>query len=189
MSRRFLPSISLFAIGAALALFSATAAAQTPVPPGSYLEFRDPVTGKTWTPENVSKDGQPVPYEDRAFEPRDQTAGAAQIVVQRPQVRVLGTVPITSGAGTNVPIVRLEVSLLQADPGNRWRTILYVTNNSGAMIQPVVFCGFSNAGNVVEETRVNVAAAGPGERLGMAVRGPLTTIHVDRVDCRVLSPV
>ena len=167
---------------AAAATFGASAQA-----PG-YGEFRDP-SGKVWTPENVGKDGSPVPYEDRAFDPRSQIAPASEVVVQRPRARLMGVVPVTSGPNGAMPIVTMDVSSLRTGPDGRWQAMLYVTNNSGALIEAVVGCRFSNNGQMVEDTRVFVPAAGPGERLGAPIDGPRTEIFVDKLDCRVLSPV
>lgn len=175
-------TIACLAAGFAAAL-AGSAIAQT-----AYGEFRDP-SGKIWTPENVGKDGRPVPYEDRAFDPRSQVAPASQVVVQRPRAQLLDVVPVTSGRNGSMPVVSVDVSGLKAGPEGRWHAMLYVTNNSGALIEPVVGCRFSNNGQMVEETRVMVPAAGPGERLGAAIDGPRTEIFVDKLDCRVLSPI
>lgn len=173
------------------------AVAQTPgveasVTANGSTQFRDAKTGKVWTPENVSKDNrlepsnQPPTPADRAFDPRTQVATVAGIAVQRPRAQLMGRVPIT--AGPNVPIVTIDGPSLQAVPGERWITVLYVTNNSGAEANPEVGCTFTNGGRPVQETRVIVPPAGPGERLGVPVYGPRTDIFVDRVLCRVLTP-
>lgn len=168
---------------AAMAL-TASAVAQT--------QFRDDKTGKVWTPDNVSKDNQirpanePTTPADRAFDPSAQVATANAVVVQRPPANLLGIVPIT--AGPSVPIVSLESPSLQAIPGDRWVAPIYVTNNSGADANAQVGCTFTNAGRSVQETRVIVPTAGPGQRLGMPVYGPRTDVFVDRVLCRVLTP-
>lgn len=176
--------IACIAVGGIVAAVAGGVSAQTP----SYGEFRDP-SGKIWTPENVGKDGRPVPYEDRAFDPRSQIAPAGQVVVQRPSAQLLDVVPVTSGPNGYMPLVSMDVSSLRPGPEGRWHAMLYVTNNSGALIEPVVGCRFSNNGQTVEETRVMVPAAGPGERLGAPIHGPRTEIFVDRLDCRVLAPI
>jgi hypothetical protein len=170
--------------GVAAIAVTASAVAQT--------QFRDEKTGKVWTPDNVSKDNQlrptnePSTPADRAFDPNAQIATATGVVVQRPTANLLATVPIT--AGPNVPIVTLESPSLQAIPADRWVAPIYVTNNSGAEANAQIGCTFTNAGRNVQETRVIVPTAGPGQRLGMAVYGPRTEIFVDRVLCRVLTP-
>ena len=157
----------------------------------AQTQFRDEKTGKIWTPDNVSKDNQlrpanePSTTADRAFDPNAQIA-TANVVVQRPPATVLGTVPIT--AGPTVPLVTLESPSLQAIPGDRWLAPIYVTNNSGAVASAQVGCTFTNGGRSVQETRVIVPTAGPGQRLGMPVYGPRTDVFVDRVLCRVLTP-
>lgn len=170
--------------GVAGVTLAAAAVAQT--------QFRDEKTGKIWTPDNVSKDNQlrpanePSSPADRAFNPNAQIATAPNVVVQRPAANLLGTVPIT--AGPSVPIVTLESPSLQAIPADRWVAPIYVTNNSGAPASAQVGCTFTNGGRSVQETRVIVPTAGPGQRLGMPVYGPRTEVFVDRVLCRVLTP-
>ena len=155
-------------------------------------QFRDDRTGKIWTPENVSKDNQlrpanePSTPADRAFDPKAQVATAPNVVVQRPAATLLGTVPIT--AGPTVPLVTIDAPSLQAIPTDRWVTALYVTNNSGGVANAQVGCTFTNGGRSVQESRVIVPAAAPGQRLGMAVYGPRVETFVDRVLCRVLTP-
>ena len=170
--------------GVAVVTLAAAAVAQT--------QFRDERTGKIWTPDNVSKDNQlrpanePSSPADRAFNPNAQIATAPNVVVQRPAANLLGTVPIT--AGPTVPIVTLESPSLQAIPSDRWVAPIYITNNSGAPANAQVGCTFTNGGRSVQETRVVVPTAGPGQRLGMPVYGPRTEVFVDRVLCRVLTP-
>ena len=153
-------------------------------------QFRDERTGKMWTPDIVSQDDAPqsaTAYPDKAFDPRQQREMIPGVVQQRPRANLMGVVPIT--AGPNVPIVSLDAPSLQAIPGRHWLTVLYVTNNSAGSIDVVVGCEFTNGGRKVQETRVLVPPAGPGERLGLGVRGPQTDLFVDRVTCEVLSPI
>jgi hypothetical protein len=161
-------------------------------PPAQY---RDDRTGTVWVPgmdNRLSRDNrleatnQPSTPADRAFDPNAQVAVAEPLVVQRPQATLMGTVPIT--AGPTVPIVTLDGPTLKAMPGDRWLTVLYVTNNSGAAIDSQVGCTFTNGGRAVQEARVVVPTAGPGQRLGVPVYGPRTDVFVDRVLCRVLTP-
>ncbi len=172
-----------------LGLFVASAAgAQTNMMPSGYPEFRDPVTGQVWTPENVSKDGTPVPFDDRAFEPRAQSGGVPGVVVQEVRPRVLGTVPITSGPNTSVPTMSMDVSSLFADPGRRWMAVVYLTNNSPMAIEPLVNCAFTNGTQVVLQTRVVTGPIGPGERVGTFVRGPRTHLYVDQTNSHIQAP-
>jgi hypothetical protein len=179
-------NLRLLTFGATLVV-GVTAVAQA----ASAQQFRDERTGQIWTPNNVSKDNQlrpsnePSTPADRAFDPKAQVA-TANVVVQRPTANLLGTVPIT--AGPTVPLVTLESPTLQAIPADRWVAPIYVTNNSGAVANVQVGCTFTNGGRSVQETRVIVPTAGPGQRLGMPVYGPSTEIFVDRVLCRVLTP-
>ncbi len=177
------------ALGAVAALgFVATAMAQDVSPP-----VRDSRTGKVWTPdlaESPDSAGQPTSpnaYVNREFDPRSQSGRVEGIVVQRPRANLMGTVPIT--AGPSVPIVTLDMPTLQALPGRHWLSILYLTNNSGTTVDAVVGCHFLNHGREVENVRVIIPPAGPGERLGVPVRGPRTDLFVDSATCEVISPV
>ncbi len=184
------PAIRLAAIVAAgtfaLAMMAASSLAQTA--PGQFL---DPRTGKVWTPETVSQDNKagpatPSSARDRAFDPRSQLTVVEGVTVQRPRANLMAVLPVTAGPG--VPIVNLEGASLQALPGERWLTVIYITNNSANIVDAVVACTFTNAGRKVEDTRVIVPPAGPGERWGLPVYGPPVDLFVDRVICRVISP-
>ena len=157
-------------------------------------QFKDERTGKVWTPENVSKDNQtpqqqaamPKTAADKAFDPSAQSVGT-QVVVQRPRGNLMGIVPIT--AGPTVPAVVIDSPWLQAVPQQNWLSVVYVTNNSGNVVDPVVGCTFTNGGRPVQDTRVVLSPAGPGERWGVPVYGPPVSTFVDLVTCRLLSPV
>lgn len=157
-------------------------------------QFKDERTGKVWTPENVSKDNQtpqqqaamPKTSADKAFDPSAQSVGT-QVVVQRPRGNLMGTVPIT--AGPTVPAVVIDSPWLQAVPQQNWLSVVYVTNNSGNVVDPIVGCTFTNGGRPVQDTRVVLSPAGPGERWGVPVYGPPVSTFVDLVTCRLLSPV
>ena len=164
------------------------AAAQTPggtsATPASP-EFRDPATGKVWTPETVGRDGKPVAPEDRAFDPNAQavrTVIAEQRVVGRP----IGTVPIT--AGPTVPIVALDRATLGVIPGERWQAVMSLDNNSADPVDPAIECSFTNGSNVVMKTRAVVQQIGAGVRQELTIHGPRSDIFVDRVTCQVASP-
>ncbi|WP_422014764.1 hypothetical protein [Reyranella sp.] len=160
---------------------------------GGMTQFKDERTGKVWTPENVSKDNQtpqqqaavPSSPSDKAFDPSSQLT-ATQVVVQRPRGSLMGVVPIT--AGPSVPAVVIDSPWLQAVPQQNWLSVLYVTNNSANVVDPVVGCVFTNGGRPVQDTRIVLSPAGPGERWGVPVYGPPVSTFVDRVTCRLLSP-
>ena len=197
MTRTF--SLSVIA-GAIIASCAAPAFAQAPggvsagVSTNSVTQFRDERTGKVWTPENVSKDNQtpaqqaamPQTPADKAFDPNAQVV-PNQVVVQHPRGNLMGTVPIT--AGPTVPVAQIDSPWLQAVPQQSWLSVVYVTNNSAGVIDPVVGCTFTNAGRPVQETRVVLSPARPGERWGFPVYGPPVTTFVDRVVCRLLAPI
>lgn len=148
-------------------------------------EFRDPKTGMVWTPENVGQGGKPILPEDHAFDPTSQSA-PAQGVVQRATPRPVGSVPIT--AGPTVPIVNMDDAQLRAVPGQRWQVVMYLNNNSGNPVEPVLQCRFTNGGNLVTDTQAMVSPIGPGVRAGIAVMGPRVNYFVDRASCQVTSP-
>ena len=179
--------LSLAIVGILAALGVSAALAQ------DMPQYRDSRTGKVWMPVlNEQYDPQQeafVPDDDavnRAFDPRNQNVRVPGVIVQHPRANLMGTVPIT--AGPSVPLMTLDLPSLQVIPARHWLTILYVTNNSGGTIDPVVGCRFTNQGHTVEATRIVVPPAGPGERLGVPVRGPRSDIFVDRVTCQLLSP-
>ena len=152
-------------------------------------EFRDSRTGKTWTPDLIEESAavsNPDAPVNRAFDPRAQGAMVPGITTQRPQAKLMGTVPFT--AGPSVPIVDVDAPSLQPIPTKHWLAILYVTNNSAGTVNVVLDCHFTNGGAKVQDTRVIVPPAGPGERLGIPVRGPQTDLFVDRVACGVVTP-
>src|SRR5471030_961134 len=152
-------------------------------------EFHDSRTGKVWRPDLVEgsiAEANPNAPVNRAFDPRAQGAVVPGVVVQHPHAKLLGTVPFT--AGPSVPIVDIDAPSLQAIPTKHWLSVLYVTNNSAGTVNVVIDCHFTNGGAKVEDTRVIVPPAGPGERLGIPVRGPQVELFVDRVACFVVTP-
>jgi hypothetical protein len=176
----------LFSIGGAGASLAQNVAA-SPGYPGHITDTR---TGKVWTPNWESLDAyQPTDPNNpvnRAFDPQAQTERVPGMVSVRPRAELMGTVPIT--AGPSMPIMTIDAPSLQAVPGQRWISILYVTNNSAGSINPIVDCHFMNHDQKVESVRLYVPTAGPGERLGMGVRGPQVDLFVDRVVCVPIAP-
>ena len=150
------------------------------------FEFKDPKTGQVWTPETVGQDGRPLTQpDDKAFNPQAQNV-PLQLVEQRVRGRPVGTVPIT--AGPTVPIVAMDNASLRAVPGQRWQVVMYLDNNSGNAVSPVIECAFTNAGKPVMNTRAMVDPIGPGVRAGLVIYGPRIDVFVDRSSCRVASP-
>ena len=160
---------------------SVDAAASSGVP-----EFRDPKTGQVWTPETVGQDGRPLTGpDDKAFDPSAQNV-PTMVAEQRVRGRPVGSVPIT--AGPTVPIVVMDNASLRVVPGQRWRAVLYLDNNSGNPVEPVIDCRFTNGSNTVMNTRALVQQTGAGVRQGLAIYGPRSDVFVDRVSCSVASP-
>ncbi|CAN5500038.1 hypothetical protein BH10PSE6_BH10PSE6_02090 [soil metagenome] len=176
---------------AAIGLSTSAVAQSMAASPGVPGQLTDTRTGKVWTPswdsEDRSQPTNPNHPVNREFNPRGQTASVPGMIHQQPRANLMGTVPIT--AGPSVPIMTIDAPSLQAVPGQRWISILYVTNNSANSIDPVVDCLFTNNGQKVESIRVGVPTAGPGERLGLAVRGPRVEMFVDKVTCVPMSPL
>jgi hypothetical protein len=156
-----------------------------PATPG-VPEFRDPKTGQIWTPLNVGQQSGPPTPADLAFDPLGQAVYVRGVVVQRPSVVPLDSVPIT--AGPTVPIVNLGDATLRAVPGKRWQVVLYLDNNSAGVVVPVINCRFTNSGNLVEETNALLPKVGPGIRVGMTIYGPKVDLFVNRATCAVTSP-
>jgi hypothetical protein len=156
-----------------------------PATPG-VPEFRDPKTGQIWTPLNVGQRSGPPTPEDLAFDPLGQAVYVRGVVVQRPSVVPLDSVPIT--AGPTVPIVNLGDATLRAVPGKRWQVVLYLDNNSAGVVVPVINCRFTNSGNLVEETNALLPKVGPGIRVGLTIYGPKVDLFVNRASCAVTSP-
>ena len=117
-------------------------------------EFKDPKTGEIWTPETVGQDGRPLTGpDDKAFNPSAQNVPVAMID-QHVRGRPVGTLPVT--AGPTVPIVVMDNASLRAVPGQRWQAVLYLDNNSGNPVEPVLECRFTNGGKAVMDTRAIV---------------------------------
>lgn len=186
-----LSRIAAIAVGVAAIGLAGSALAQNvaagPEMPGHITDTR---TGKVWTPNWDSLDAlQPTDPEhpvNREFNPRDQHASIPGMVEKHPKAEVMGTVPIT--AGPSVPIMTIDTPSLKAIPGKRWVAVLYITNNSGAPINPIVDCHFTNHGQKVESERLIVPTAGPGERLAVLVGGPRVDMFVDTAVCLPMAP-
>lgn len=185
-SRLLAIAVGLATVGLSGSLLAQNVAV-SPAYPGHITDTR---SGKVWTPSWDSLDAyQPTDPNhpvNREFNARDQRESVPGMIAQRPRVEVMGTVPITTPAA---PIMTIDAPSLQAVPGQRWISILYVTNNSPAAINPVIDCHFTNHGQKVESIRLYVPTAGPGQRLGMAVRGPRVDTFVDKVVCVPMAPV
>lgn len=150
-------------------------------------EFRDPKTGQVWTPQNVGHGpiGKPTPA-DLAFDPLAQAARIEGRVIQRPVFVPLGW--STPSAGPTTPLVTIDNASLRAVPARRWQVVLYVDNNSSGTLAPMIDCRFTNAGKLVEDTRVLMPGIGAGVRGGITIYGPKTDLFVDRANCRIVSP-
>ena len=183
--------LKVLAAGIALSIAAAASAqaprnkVSAPATPG-VPEFRDPKTGQIWTPENVGGVSGPNTPADRAFDPLAQVARVQGVVVQRPSITPLATVPIT--AGPTVPIVNMDGATLRVVPGGRWQLGLYLNNNSAKTVLPVLSCRFTNGGMLVEATQGLMPPVAAGMRVGFTIYGPKSDLFVDNADCQVTSP-
>ena len=169
-------------LAAMLGLVAIAAAAQS-----GPQEFKDPKTGKVWTPDNVGtgKSTEPPTPADRAFDPTRQAATSGGTGVQAPSVRVLGSVPIT--AGPSVPIAVIDEAALRVIPAQRWQVTLHLNNNSADTINPVIDCAFTNHGQPVDNARASLPPVAGGQRVSFVVYGPAANVFVDRAECRLAS--
>lgn len=167
-----------------LAVTALSSASQAQYP--NQPQFRDPKTGQIWTPDNVGGRGGLNTPQDRAFNPQAQTTVIQGMAVQTPNVTPLGSIPIT--AGPSVPIATIDDASLTAIPSQRWQVVLYLNNNSAGVINPVITCNFTNAGNPVESVQANLPPVSGGQRVGLTIYGPQTTLFVDRAECALAAP-
>jgi hypothetical protein len=183
--------VAAIAAGVAAVALAGAASAQNLAASPESGHITDTRTGRVWTPNWDSLDAyQPTDPNhpvNREFNPRDQHASIPGMVALHPKAELMGTVPIT--AGPTMPVMTIDAPALRAVPGKRWIAVLYVTNNSGGSIDPIVDCHFTNHGQKVESVRLYVPTAGPGERLGMAVRGPRVDMFVDQAVCLPMAPL
>ena len=175
----FLAVVLAVSIGAALG--------QTPSNAGPG--FRDPATGRVYTPDNVGKDGVPVAPQDRAFDPRSQqTSAPLRSTFQSPQWQAVGPAPVTAGYGSGVPIMTFEAASLQPQTPGRWVLDLVVANNSATTISPAIECAFSNGSHVVEFVAVRLYAIPPGQRVQASIYGPESDrMYVDNAPCTAIT--
>lgn len=168
------------------AAFVALGLSAAPVAQATDNSFRDPATGKVWTPDNVGQDNKPVPPADRAFDPTGQVVISRGIVEQSVPATFDGTVPIT--AGPHKPLVEIGDAALRLVLGNRWQVTLKLTNNSADNRTPVLMCRFSNQDKVVEQVRALLPPVSGGTRVVTTIQGPQAQIFIDHANCEVTSP-
>src|SRR5262249_30448559 len=130
--------------------------------------------------------GGPDTPENRAFNPQGQVVTPRNVAVQTPNVKPLGSIPIT--AGPTVPIATIDNASLTAIPSQRWQVVLYLNNNSAGVINPVIECRFPNGGNTVLPVQATLPPVNPGTRVGLTIYGPETNLFVDRADCNLAQP-
>ena len=185
--------ISMLPLLAALTFIALPVVAQPRAPVTAAAEpnnaepsFRDPKTGKVWTPDNVGEDGKPVSPQDRAFDPASQAVENQQVYQQQAKMQVVGTVPINPSA--HVPLVEIDNPSLRVQAGARWRVVLYLQNNTVSPLTPSLLCRFTNGGKLVLASYILVDPVLGGQRVGLSFAGPPSHIFVDGVSCAVASP-
>ena len=125
---------------------------------------------------------------DRAFDPRTQEV-PFRTAVQRPVLRDIGPVPITSGLGTNVPVMTLVTPALRLNDTQRWVIDLTAANNSSLTISPEIKCTFMNGEKPVETISVYLSGLPAGHKVAFNVYGPAGEIFVDRAPCVAIGPL
>lgn len=125
--------------------------------------------------------------EDRAFDPNSQNV-PFHASVQRPPLRLIAIVPVTSGLGTNVPVLNLEAPALRLNQDQRWVIDLVATNNTSLTLSPEIRCTFMNGGKPVETVSVFLEGLGAGQKVYFNIYGPKGEIFVDHSPCQVAQP-
>jgi hypothetical protein len=101
---------------------------------------------------------------------------------------VISRVPITSGPGTNVPLVSLEIPALRVGPQGRWVLQINLANNSGQPFDASVACSFRNGDRPVDNVVVWFRGLRGGDKVTTEVAGPVAQTYVDNAPCSVQSP-
>ena len=125
--------------------------------------------------------------EDRAFDPSTQIV-PLRAAIQRPRLRMIGVVPITSGLGSPVPILTLETPALRRTQEQRWVTDMVAANNSSLTLTPEIRCTFLNGERPVEIVTAFLDGLGPGQKVYFNIFGPPGEIFVDLARCEMVSP-
>ncbi len=125
---------------------------------------------------------------DRAFDPRTQEV-PFRSAVQRPVLSHIGSVPITSGLGTNVPVMTLAAPTLRLTENQRWIIDLTAANNSSLTISPEIKCTFMNGEKPVETVSVFLNGIPAGHKVGFNIFGPAGEIFVDKAPCVAIGPL
>lgn len=125
---------------------------------------------------------------DRAFDPRTQEV-PFRSAVQRPVLSHIGSVPITSGLGTNVPVMTLAAPALRLNESQRWVIDLTAANNSSLTISPEIKCSFMNGEKPVETVSVFLNGIPAGHKVGFNIFGPAGETFVDKAPCVAIGPL
>lgn len=130
----------------------------------------------------------PRRWEDRAFDPNEQVV-PLRAGVQRPRLRLIEIVPITSGLGRPMPLVNVETPTLRLNRDQRWVMDVVVTNNSPLTLSPELRCTFMNGDRAVELVTVHLDGLGAGQKVFFNVYGPMGEVYVNLAPCSVTNPM
>jgi len=131
------------------------------------------------------------PDPDRAFNPRDPSAGyrPPDGSMPRPQPPLRRTGPRSvPNYNQAMPVVSLGVSNLTYGESRYWQVTVTVTSNTPRSLDTQVRCSFLNAGHPVGEAYLGPVMMAAGEQISTELIGPPTTAFVDNTSCRVVSP-
>ena len=130
----------------------------------------------------------PRRWEDRAFDPNSQVV-PLRATVQRPRMRLIEIVPVTSTLGRQVPMLFVETPTLRLDRDQRWVMDVVVTNNSPLTLEPQLRCSFMNGERAVEVVTVMLDGIGAGQKVFFNVHGPMGEVYVNLAPCTILNPL
>jgi hypothetical protein len=134
--------------------------------------------------------GRPQDDPDRAFNPRDSSAGyrppEAAMPRPQPQLRRTGRRPVPNYA-QSMPVVSLSASNLTYGDARYWQVTVTVTSNVARDIETQIQCSFLNAGRSVGEAYLGPVMMAAGEQISTELIGPPTTAFVDSTSCRVVN--
>jgi len=129
----------------------------------------------------------PRRWEDRAFDPNSQVV-PLRATVQRPRMRLIEIVPVTSGLGRQMPLLFVETPTLRLTNDRRWIMDVVLTNNSPLTMSPELRCSFMNGDRAVEVVTVVLDGVGAGQKVFFNVFGPPGEVYVDLAPCGILTP-
>jgi hypothetical protein len=151
--------------------------------PQNVPVFRDPRTGAVWSPDEADQDDSPS---ERGFVPGGQSVLPGPPIELNPGIRLIGRVPIvTSASGA---LLEIDNPSIQTVPEGHWYVVFYLQNNSDSAFATEVACIFGNGDRTIARAVVFVPSVESGTRVAVYFTGPISTIFLDAMTCRVSSP-